>query len=149
MYYYYYKSNVSCVDYECSLPRIFVSHRARSSFMGSRLASWRLVSHSWYCCMSVRPGPLGGLGLMKLHMVPFWQPEEGQEDRTHTDDADKGSFRHVYICTVEIINMDLCNRLPYSRCAINISYMKLIMFFFVVEIVIYSATFSGSASCVG
>lgn len=53
------------------LPRILVSHRARSSFMGSRLASCRLASHWWYCCMSVRPGPLGYLGLRELHMVPY------------------------------------------------------------------------------
>lgn len=57
-----------------SLPRMLVSHRARSSFMGSRLASWRLASHWWYCCMSVRPGTPGCLGLRELHMVPYWTP---------------------------------------------------------------------------
>lgn len=46
------------------------SHSARSSFMGKRLASWRLASHCWYCCMSVRPGPMFCLGLRELHMVP-------------------------------------------------------------------------------
>lgn len=52
------------------------SHRARSSFMGSRLASCRLESHWWYCCMSVSPGPQACLGLGELYMVPYRLSEE-------------------------------------------------------------------------
>lgn len=54
--------------------------------MGSRLASCRLASHWWYCCMSVRPGTPGCLGLRELHMVPYWPPgEDTHRDSTHHD----------------------------------------------------------------
>lgn len=38
-------------------PRSLLSHRARSSFMGSRLASWRNGSHWLYSCGLASPGP--------------------------------------------------------------------------------------------
>lgn len=41
-----------------SLPMVLFSHQARSSFMGSRLASWRYGSHWLYSWGQVRPGPL-------------------------------------------------------------------------------------------
>lgn len=69
------------------LPRILVSHRARSSFMGSRLASCRLASHWWYCCISVRPGTLECLGLRELHMVPYRPPGEDKHRNSAHHDA--------------------------------------------------------------
>lgn len=52
------------------LPSMLVSQRARSSFIGSRLASCLLANHRLYCCKSVRPGPNGCcFGLRELHMA--------------------------------------------------------------------------------
>lgn len=91
------------------LPRMLVSHRARSSFMGSRLASCRLASHWWYCCKSVRSGTLGCLGLRELHMVPYWRPVEAESRQMHnggdTDPARGKYFQYRH--TICFLNNDI------------------------------------------
>lgn len=74
-FYQYIVDIYACIVYLRGLPSILESQSAKSSFMGSRLASCRLESHWWYCCMSVRPGPKGCFGLSGLHMIPYCWPE--------------------------------------------------------------------------
>lgn len=65
------------------LPSMLVSQRARSSFIGSRLASCLLASHRLYCCRSVRPGPNGCcLGLRELHILALlhWPKKRKQNE---------------------------------------------------------------------
>lgn len=55
--------------YLITLPNRLVNHKAKSSFIGSKLASCLLASHWLYWCISDRPGPLRTLGLRALHII--------------------------------------------------------------------------------
>lgn len=107
------RTNATDGSRRLSSPRTLVSHRARSSFMGSRLASCRLASHWWYCCMSVRPGTLGCLGLRELHMVPYWRPVEAESRQTHNgidngSDTDPDAIKPSNVIMPSVILMILC-----------------------------------------
>lgn len=52
-----------------TLPNRLVNHKARSSFIGSKLASCLLASHWLYWCISERPGPLRTFGLRAVHII--------------------------------------------------------------------------------
>lgn len=52
-----------------TLPSRLVNHKARSSFIGSKLASCLLASHWLYWCISERPGPLRTFGLRAVHII--------------------------------------------------------------------------------
>lgn len=55
--------------YLITLPNRLVNHKARSSFIGSKLASCLLASHWLYWCISDRPGPLRTFGLRAVHIT--------------------------------------------------------------------------------
>lgn len=52
-----------------TLPNRLVNHKARSSFIGTKLASCLLASHWLYWCISERPGPLRTFGLTAVHII--------------------------------------------------------------------------------
>lgn len=51
------KSKTRLIDFRRCLPSMPVSQMARSSCMGTRVASWRTASHWSYWKTSARPGP--------------------------------------------------------------------------------------------
>lgn len=132
------RTNATDGSRRLSSPRMLVSHRARSSFMGSRLASCRLASHWWYCCMSVRPGTLGCLGLRELHMVPYWRPVEAESRHTHNainngSDTDPDAIKPSSIIMPSVILMILCLQswvlLDYVCGDDNINFTSLCLLF--------------------
>lgn len=67
--------------YLITLPNRLVNHKAKSSFIGSKLASCLLASHWLYWCISERPGPLRTFGLRAVHIIyplviPVWETKE-------------------------------------------------------------------------
>lgn len=87
------------------LPSMLVSQRARSSFIGSRLASCLLASHRLYCCRSVSPGPNGCcLGLRELHMFDLlhWPKKREQSEgckRKKTSMIEQFIIRYIWYFT--------------------------------------------------
>ena len=101
-----------------TLPNRLVNHKARSSFIGSKLASCLLASHWLYWCISERPGPLRTFGLRAVHIIyPLLIPVWKQKSNFFLFSFYITQWiNHIYSCTM-IITIQFYNiSIPYPQC---------------------------------